>query len=236
MRQPLALLGLALGLAAGLVLLRPAASLARCAMSPGDELVLVTTRVQGGVVLVERRASRGPRALITGDAPATLTLEREACTRGCRARLTLDPIAPNLYALRVPARTQAGRWRITTPGADGVVEVGGTPAPTPGLTSAPASPRIGRQMAGTAYFVPAIELGAPAPAGAVGVLARWQGSSLFMAAGTDRARFLLFPGRCRTPLPGYVQPDPGTAVELFFVDAEGRLSPSSRVTIVDVSL
>ncbi|GAB4202827.1 MAG: hypothetical protein OHK0013_16440 [Sandaracinaceae bacterium] len=234
MRKPLASLVLVLALAFGLS--RPASSRASCAPSQGDELVLVTTRVQGGVVLVERRAAYGSHAVITGNAPPTLTLEREACTRRCSARMTLDPIAPNLYALRVPARTRGGRWRITTAGASGVVEVGGAPSPAPALTSAPASPRIDRQRAGTSYVVPAIELGAPAPAGAVGLLARWQGSSLFMAAGTNRARFLLFPGRCRGPLPGYEQPEPGTELELFFVDAEGRLSPSSRVTVVELSL
>jgi hypothetical protein len=55
-----------------------------------------------------------------------------------------------------------------------------------------------------------------------------------MPAGDDRARFVLLPGRRRTPLPGYVQPSPGTAVELAFVDAEGRLCPPSRATVVGV--
>jgi hypothetical protein len=235
MRATLATLGLALGLALGIVLLVPTGSRARCAMSPGDELVLLTTRAQGGVVLLQRRATRGASAVLTGDTPGTLEVEREGCTRGCRASLTLASLAPNLYALRVPAGTAPGRWQITTPAAGGTFEVGAA-ATTSAPRTAPATSRIDPQMAGTGFFVPAIVLSTPAPADTVGVLARWPGSSFFMPAVGDRTRFALHPGRCRVPLPGFVRPEPRTVLELSFVDGEGRLSPTARVTLTDVSM
>lgn len=55
MRTPLALLGLTLGLVAGLALLAPVTFHARCAISAGDALVLLTTRVKSGRVALHAR-------------------------------------------------------------------------------------------------------------------------------------------------------------------------------------
>lgn len=218
------------------VLLAPGASSARCRPSPGDQLVVITPRASHGVVLLQRRPAYSDAGVLTGDTPTTLTLRRTGCTRGCVSNVALRAIAPNLYALTVPGSSPAGTYEITTAAATGRFESGPSSSPASPIGAAPATTGIEGQMVGTGFFAPSIVLSAPAPADAVGVLARWQGSSLFMPAQGDRARFLLFAGRCRGPLPGFTPPHPGTDVELVFVDAEGRLSPSAHVTLRDVSL
>jgi hypothetical protein len=220
-----------------LVLLAPSASFARCRMSPGDQLVVLTPRASGRVVLLQRRPAYSEGAVLTADTPATLRLRRSGCTSGCNSQVALRAIAPNLYALELPAAGAAGTYEITTPTARGRFERPASAASTLAPTgAAPTTPTIDRQMVGTGYFAPTVVLGAAAPATSIGVLARWQGSSFFMPVGTDSTRFLLFAGRCRGALPGYTPPTPGTEIEVAFVDAEGRLSPTSRVTLRDVSL
>ena len=230
MRNLLALLAL-LG-----VMLVPGASSARCRPSPGDQLVVITPRASHGVVLLQRRPAYSEGAVLTGDTPTTLRLRRTGCTRRCVSNVALRALAPNLYALTVPGSSPAGSYEITTEVATGRFETASSSSPAGPIGAAPATRGIEGQMVGTGFFAPSIVLATPAPADAVGVLARWQGSSLFMPAQGDRTHFLLFAGRCRGPLPGFTPPDPDTDVELAFVDAEGRLSPSAHVTVRDVSL
>jgi len=219
------------------VLLAPGASFARCRPSPGDQLTVLTPLASGGVVLLQRRPAYTEGTVLTGDTPTTVALRRTGCSRNCRSQVALRAIAPNLYALELPPAAAAGTYEITTPAATGRFE---RPASAPSsratIGTPPTTPSIDRQMIGTGYFAPTVVLGAAAPTEALGVLASWQGSSYFMPAGPDRTRFLLSPGRCRGPLPGYTQALPGTEIELAFVDAQGRLSPASRVTLRDVSL
>ncbi len=223
-----------------LALAIPSASQARCRMSPGDQLVVINPRAEHGIVLLQRRPAFSEGDVLTGATPSTLALRQTTgCTRRCTSQARLRELAPNLYAMTIPRVT--GAYAITTAGARGTFENAAsfTAAPT-AIPVAPAVPSIDRQMVGTGSFAPTIVLGAPAPAEAVGVMARWQGASgpvsFFMPASTDRARFLLFPGRCRGPLPGYTPPTPGTNLDVTFVDAQGNESAFSRVTLRDVSL
>lgn len=231
--MPMRRLALALGFLVVLVLPGPLA--ARCRPSTGDQLVVITPRAGHGVVLLQRVPAYADRGVITGATPATLTIRRRDCTSGCVSQQPLREIAPNLYAMSAGRTT--GHYDITTDGARGTFDNAHTfTAPTP-VSVAPVGPSIDRQMVGTGFFAPTIALAAPAPADVVGLLARWQGSSFFMPVGsTERSHFLLFPGRCRTALPGYVPPTPGTAMEVVFVDAEGSLSPAASVTLRDVSI
>lgn len=218
-------------------LLVPGASFARCRPSPGDQLVVITPSASHGVVLLQRRPAYFDGTVLTGDTPSTITLRRTGCTRSCTSSVALRALAPNLYALTLPSTSPAGTYEITTEAAVGRFESAASASAATGpIGSVPASPRIEGQMVGTGFFAPEIVLAAPAPVEAVGVIARWQGSSFFMPVQPDRARFLLFPGRCRGPLPGFVTPTPGTPVELAFLDAEGRASATTRVTVRDVSL
>ncbi|MBX7193236.1 MAG: hypothetical protein K1X94_14375 [Sandaracinaceae bacterium] len=217
------------------LLLVPAAGHARCRMSPGDQLVLVGTRAESGVVLFERRAAYAEGTLLTGQTPDRLAIRRDACTSHCDAQAPLETIAPNLYALRLPRGVQPGRWRVRTQGAGGAsFEVGASHARAP-ITARPVVTGQTPRQAGTRFFVPEIVLTAPAPADAVGVLARWQGSSFFMGAEDDRTHFVLSPGRCRAALPGFTMPAAGEPIELAFVDAQGRLSPTSTIAFSDPS-
>jgi hypothetical protein len=187
-------------------------------------------------VLLQRRPAYSEGAVLTGDTPSSITLRRAGCTRRCTSSVALRELAPNLYALTLPSASPAGTYELTTNATVGRFESAPGASSSGPIAAAPASARIEGQMVGTGFFAPEIVLATPAPAEAVGVLARWQGSSFFMPVQADRAQFLLFPGRCRGPLPGFVTPTPGTVVELAFLDAEGRVSPSSRVTVRDVSL
>ncbi|MBN8613410.1 MAG: hypothetical protein J0L92_22645 [Deltaproteobacteria bacterium] len=226
-------------LALFVVLALPETSTARCRPSPGDQLVVLNARAEHGIVLLQRRSAFSERDVITGPTPATLALRQTTgCTRRCTSQARLRELAPNLYAMTIPAVT--GAYEITTAGARGTFEnAHGFTAATP-ITTAPTGASIDRQMVGTGFFAPTIVLGAAAPPDAVGLVARWQdasgSSSFFMPVGTDRTRFLLFPGRCRGPLPGYTPPTPGTDLDLAFVDAEGNLGSVGRVTLRDVSL
>jgi hypothetical protein len=221
------------------VLVLPETSAARCRPSPGDQLVVLNPRAEHGIVLLQRRSAFSERDVLTGATPSTLTLRQTTgCTRRCTSQARLRELAPNLYAMTIPAVT--GAYEITTAGARGTFEnAHGFTAATP-ITTAPTMPSIDGQIVGTGSFAPAIVLGAAAPPGAVGLLARWRdasgSSSFFMPVATDRTRFLLSPGRCRGPLPGYTPPTPGTDLDLAFVDAEGNLGSVSRVTLRDVSL
>jgi hypothetical protein len=210
----------------------PATGHASCLGSSGDELVLVGTGPRGGVVLLVRRAAYGGSAPLTGATPTRLELRRDACSTACDVSAPLAALATNLYALRLPSGLPTGRWQVRTAAASVSFEVSAVSASGPAIS---ARPRVGAQshvsLGSVPDPVPEIVLADPAPAGALGLLARWQGSSFFMPVRAgDRTRFVLSPGRCRAPLPGFTRPTAGSAIELAFVDSEGRSSPTSAMT------
>ncbi len=221
---------LVLALVAGLLV--PGSLSARCRPSQGDRLEVLTPRVTSGTVLLVRRPV-WEGSTLQSEVPARLRLTRDGCTEGCSATVALEQLATNLFALRLPRTMARGRWRVASQGARGDFELRGRTV-TAAIAVAPAGPTVEARVAGTRYFVPGIDLATAAPADAVGLLARWPGSSYFMAMREDRRSSSFFSGRCTSPLPGYVAPTPGTEIELFFVDASGNLSPAARVTMTDV--
>lgn len=249
-RTPRSLVALAAAVALALltsITALPSAA-ARCRPSPGDELVLLTPAPEAGVLLFLRRASyRRADPLLDGPAPTSLSVRRtDTCTRGCTARLTLEPLASNLFRADV-ASLRRGAWTVTTPAASGAFSVpassssaspssrppSSTPSPTPAPSPLPA-PRFGptaEGVLGTMARAPLLTLTAAAPSGAVGLLARWPGGTFFMVPSDARTSFLLSPGRCRRDLPGFTPPSVGAVLEVAFVDAAGRLSPTTRVTL-----
>jgi hypothetical protein len=141
-----------------------------------------------GVVLLQRRPAYSEGHVLTGDTPTTVTLRRTGCTRGCVSNVALRALAPNLYALALPGSSPAGTYEITTQAATGRFESApsGSVATSP-IASAPLGPRVEGQMVGTGFFAPEIVLATPAPAEAVGVIARWQGSTRKAASRPPRA-------------------------------------------------
>lgn len=197
---------------------------ARCRPAVGYGLVRVGTGpvAPGGTVLVtlrrvyeERQAVALPlgRVSIRGEGRITVAVPR--------------PLAANLFAITLPSRED--RYLIW-PGhvsveVDASAPVATTPTAAPSLAASP----IGRTRIGTMAFAPTLELGAAAPADAVGVVLGWDEGTWFVPTGEA----MIGPGRCTPDVPGYDPIDAGDQVTARFVGLGGDLSPEVGFTAVE---
>jgi hypothetical protein len=202
-------------------------ALARCAPARGYRLERLDGTgavARSGVVLFELVPvyERTVRPV-----PQALTLRPR---RGAATTVALVPIASNLVSLRLPSALAAGSYRIAELQRAELVVSTSTVA-SPAITTAPALGSPGTIQVGTGTLLPSVALTTPPPVGAVGALARWAGSSYFVRTAAGATSLTLSRPRCTPDLPGYIAFAGVQEVEIAYVDADGRLSPSARVRV-----
>lgn len=202
-----------------------------------------TLPADGGVLFAPTLASGRPDAAPGPDDPP-----RESLRRGTRALAsTRIELAPGWVVLRPRART-TGAIRAMAGSAER--EFNMARASTEPLAP-PSGPRLrfypSRQVQGgprgpsTAAAYNTLTISAPAPAGTFGIVVRSATAEGGPAAADGFALPLDAPdqvsfsftsagGRCQPGRPGNVQQQ-GTAVEVLFVDAQGRVSEAVAATV-----